>query len=224
MDVTPSSTASTVNPQLAQTKSAESKSALSSDFQTFLRMLTTQMENQDPLNPMESTEFATQLATFSSVEQQTKSNDLLSSMVMQLSVMSMTQITGWVGMEARTSGAVWVDNRAVELTPEPASAADRMAIVVRNESGLQVGRLETTASDDPLSWMPVAANGEPLPAGAYTFELESLSGGEVLRTDPLETYSKIVEVRNEDGGTQLVLEGGVRLPPTDISALREPVG
>ena len=45
-------------------------SALSSDFETFLRMLTTQLQNQDPLNPVDSADFAVQLATFSSVEQQ----------------------------------------------------------------------------------------------------------------------------------------------------------
>ena len=43
---------------------------ISSDFQTFLTMLTTQLQNQDPLNPVESSDFAVQLATFSGVEQQ----------------------------------------------------------------------------------------------------------------------------------------------------------
>lgn len=43
------------------------RAMLTADFETFLHLLTTQMQNQDPLNPMESTEFATQLATFSGV-------------------------------------------------------------------------------------------------------------------------------------------------------------
>ena len=200
-----------------------SKSALSTDFETFLKMLTTQMTNQDPLNPMQSTEFATQLATFSSVEQQTKSNDLLTQMVSQLGIMGMTQITGWVGMDARTAGAVWVDARAVEFSPKPAAGADRMAIVARNDAGLEVGRLELDASDAPLSWTPTDPDGAPLPAAAYTFELESLSGAEVLQTDPLETYARIVEVRNEAGTTQLVLTGGAKVAPGDVSALRQPV-
>ena len=53
------------------------RSALASDFDTFLRMLTTQMQNQDPLNPIDSTDYATQLATFSGVEQQVRTNSLL---------------------------------------------------------------------------------------------------------------------------------------------------
>ena len=56
---------------------ANAAGTISSDFETFLRLLTTQMQNQDPLNPMESTEFASQLAQFSAVEQQVRSNELL---------------------------------------------------------------------------------------------------------------------------------------------------
>ena len=49
----------------------------SSDFTTFLKLLTAQLRNQDPLKPLDSTEFVAQLATFSSVEQQVKTNDTL---------------------------------------------------------------------------------------------------------------------------------------------------
>ena len=53
---------------------------IGSDFDTFLKLLTTQMKNQDPLNPIDSTDYATQLATFSGVEQQTRTNQLLESL------------------------------------------------------------------------------------------------------------------------------------------------
>ena len=49
-----------------------SAAAESSDFETFLKMLTVQMQNQDPLNPVESTDYAVQLATFSGVEQNSR--------------------------------------------------------------------------------------------------------------------------------------------------------
>lgn len=222
MDVNSTSTATTTKQSAAAATTKAQSSALSSDFETFLRMLTTQMENQDPLNPMESTEFATQLATFSSVEQQTKANDLLTAMVGQLGLMSMSQITGWVGMEARTQDAVWVDDRPVAFTPEPASAADRMAIIARDEKGVEVGRLEMAASKEPLTWTPTGRDGRPLPAGAYSFELESINGGEVLKTEGLDTYSTVREVRSEDGLTLLVLDGGVKIDPMDVTALRKP--
>ena len=67
----------------ASTNSA-SNAVISSDFETFLKMLTTQMQNQDPLNPIESSDYAVQLATFSGVEQQVRTNQLLADLANQM--------------------------------------------------------------------------------------------------------------------------------------------
>lgn len=212
-------TAATAAAQTAA--NAAPKAAISSDFETFLRMLTTQMQNQDPMNPMNSTEFATQLATFSSVEQQTRTNDMLGSIAQQLDVIGLSQVTSWVGRDARTSGTVWVDGSDVALTPNPARSADRMAVVIRNENGAEVGRQSMAASDEPIALKPLDAKGNPLPAGAYSFELESIASGTVLNTVPLEAYSRIVEVRNENGATQLIMQGGIKKTPAEVTALRD---
>jgi flagellar basal-body rod modification protein FlgD len=144
-------------------------------------------------------------------------------MTAQLSVLGMSQLASWVGMEARTDGAVWVDNREVAFTPAPLPAADSMAIVVYDESGAQVARHEMAASDEPMSWLPVDADGVPLPAGAYAFALESIgAGGTVLESTYLSTYARIVEAMNVDGATRLVLEGGIAVDPSAISAIRRP--
>ena len=71
---------------------APAKATIDSDFETFLIMLTTQMKIQDPLNPIDSSDFAVQLATFSSVEQQVKTNDLLASLGQQLGFMGLSRL------------------------------------------------------------------------------------------------------------------------------------
>jgi flagellar basal-body rod modification protein FlgD len=63
-------TATTATATTSQTQTKTASSGLSSDFETFLKMLTTQLKNQDPMNPVDSADYAVQLATFSSVEQQ----------------------------------------------------------------------------------------------------------------------------------------------------------
>ena len=63
MELSTVSTNSGAATAITSAASGPASSAITSDFETFIRMLTVQMENQDPLNPMESTEFATQLAT-----------------------------------------------------------------------------------------------------------------------------------------------------------------
>ena len=64
MDAITTTPAQTVSTR-SQTSSEQTGD--SSDYETFLKMLTVQMQNQDPLNPVESSDFAAQLATFSSV-------------------------------------------------------------------------------------------------------------------------------------------------------------
>lgn len=67
---------------------------INADFQTFLRMLTTQLQNQDPMNPMESSDFSVQLATFSGVEQQVMTNQLLTSLSAR---MELSELSSWHG-------------------------------------------------------------------------------------------------------------------------------
>ena len=96
---------STIMPSTA-TSTVAKKPVISSDFDTFLKMLTTQIKNQDPTNPMDSADFAVQLATFSGVEQQVRTNDLLGDLGAQFGVMGMSQLGAWVGQEARAPGPV----------------------------------------------------------------------------------------------------------------------
>lgn len=206
----------------AEASSPVGKALIDSDFETFLLMLTTQLQNQDPLNPMESQEFAVQLATFSGVEQQVRSNDLLQSIQSQLSQMSMTQLAGWVGMEARVNAPAWFDGAPINLMPEPAPAADRAELVVYNEVNTEVGRYPVTPSSDPIAWYGMQQTGEPYPAGLYSFKLESYIGSELLSAREVEVYTEIVEARNEDGATMLVLEGGTSIASDEIMALRRP--
>ncbi|WP_343080517.1 flagellar hook capping FlgD N-terminal domain-containing protein [Ostreiculturibacter nitratireducens] len=207
----------------AASTGATGKGALiESDFQTFLVMLTTQMQNQDPLNPIESSDYAVQLATFSGVEQQVKSNDLLENLVSQMGLMGMAQMAGWVGMEARAAAPAWFDGGPVTLAPNPAAAADEAVLVVHDETGAEVSRRPVTVSSDPVTWNGLTESGTVLPNGLYGFRLESYLNGAIIANDRVEVYSPIVEARGENGGTVLVLEGGARISANDVTALRKP--
>ena len=201
---------------------ASGTSALSSDFETFLKMLTTQMQNQDPLNPIESSDYAVQLATFSNVEQSVRTNQLLEAMQQQFGIMSMSQLAGWVGQEARAAGPVYVDGQPVTLSPNPAATADRVMLVVRDSSGTIVSREEIPVSADAYEWTPLDATGAPLPQGLYTVSAESYYDDSLLMTNDVEHYARILEARGGLNGTRLVLSGGVEIAATDITALRVP--
>jgi flagellar basal-body rod modification protein FlgD len=206
------------------TPSQDASDALSSDFETFLLMLTTQMENQDPLNPIESQDFAVQLATFSGVEQQVRTNDLLESLAGGLGASGIAQLAGWVGMEARTTAPAMFDGAPLTLAPEVAPGADSAVLVARNAFGLEVSRQEIPLGQPTIEWAGTAQNATPLESGQYNFTLESFSAGEVIGVSPVASYARVTEARQGLNGVDIVLAGGVIVPSEQVTALREPGG
>ncbi|QMU57943.1 MAG: flagellar basal body rod modification protein [Boseongicola sp.] len=207
-------------PQRPETAS----NALSSDFETFLKMLTTQMENQDPLNPMESSDFAVQLATFSGVEQQIQTNGLLRDMVAGAGASGLAQLAGWVGMEAKVAGPVQFDGTPLSLTPETDPASDAAYLIVTDESGRVVSREGLPVNSGEVLWAGVGDDGSPLPPGQYNFEVESVNQNTITSTRPVEHYALVREARLGEAGVDIILTGGHRVPSADITALRAPSG
>lgn len=208
--------------QSAQTQSAQGASALSSDFETFLHMLSVQMRNQDPLNPTDSSEYAVQLATFSSVEQQVFTNDLLTLMSSQMGAMGMSSLASWIGMEARITGPASFTGNPVEVVPYVEPLADEAHLIVRDADGVEVQRYAIDTTDDPLHWKGVDDTGKPFDPGLYRFEVESRSHGKVLQTHPADVYTRISEARGGLYGTTLIASGEVEFLSSDVVSLREP--
>ena len=218
MNITPAISSGAGTPVANQT----SQSGISSDFNTFLKMLTVQMQNQDPLNPIESSDYAVQLATFSGVEQQVRTNQLLDAMATQFSLLGMSQLAGWVGQEARSAAPVWFSGTPVTVSPNPLASADRAVLVVRDAAGNTVSREDIPTASEPYKWFGGDAAGNILQDGRYGLTVESWRDGEVLQEGPVESYGLVVEARGGDGGVRLVLEGGIEVPASGITALRQP--
>jgi flagellar basal-body rod modification protein FlgD len=197
---------------------------ITSDFQTFLRMLTVQMQNQDPLNPIDSADYAVQLATFSGVEQQVRTNQLLADMQASFQQSGMAEMANWIGKEVRSDAPVRYDRTPVSLSLTPAAGATSAVLVVRDTQGKLVSREEVPATAGPYSWLGAGADGAPLPPGYYALFLESRADDAVIATKPLEHYARVVEARSTAEGTKLVLEGGVEVAASRVTALREPQG
>ena len=185
-------------------------------------MLTVQMQNQDPLNPVDSSEYAVQLATFSSVEQQVKTNDLLESLSSQMGLMGISQFAGWVGMEARAVAPAQFDGNPITVSVQHEQTADESLLIVRNSNGEEVQRSPLNRSESNFEWAGVTNSGDPYPPGQYSFHVESKLNGNILETTQAETYSVITEVRNEGGEVVLGLRGGAEIAGNDVSALRAP--
>ena len=219
MDISASTVAQSSSPR---SNDQASKKSEASDYETFLKMLTAQMRNQDPLNPVESSDFAAQLAAFSSVEQQALTNDLLTSIQTGLAQSDFSSMANWVGMEVRGPNAAYFDQEAISVALGP-QQGDRSEFFVRNETGAEVFRMVVPEDRDHLVWDGMTKTGAIAPAGLYSFHAEGFASGESLGSRQLEPYGLIKEAKTEDGRLRLVLSGGVEITPDEVSALRSPV-
>lgn len=195
---------------------------IGSDFQTFLQMLTVQMRHQDPLNPMQASDFAVQLATFSGVEQQLRTNQLLEGLTAQMGVAGLADFAGWVGMEARAEMPAAFTGEPIRLAPPILAIAERAELVVRNAFGTEVARRDIPLEAGDYLWDGTGNDGLPLPEGTYSFEVVNYAEGEPVAALAAEVWAVVAEARLQDGTAYLVLPGGVQIAAAAVTALRPP--
>lgn len=210
----------TPTPATAIPATPSASPAINANFNMFLTMLTTQLKNQDPMNPTDSSGFAVQLATFSGVEQQTETNKILQGLSSQFGSMGMSQLAGWVGMEARVTAPTAFTGRPITLSPSPEAGADTTVLIVTDSSGKQVASQALPVSSGTIQWNGKDASGTTLPNGNYTFSLENYSRGTLIGTDPVESYARIAEAQTGANGAVLVLDGGAQVEAASVTALR----
>lgn len=223
--MTVSATTSATSAATSTVTAATSTAAQNNDknYETFLKMMTTQIKNQDPLNPMSADQLAVQLATFSGVEQQTKTNDLLSQLLSQNNLGAMSQVVGWVGKEGRLAAPAYFDGSTpVTISPNPAADADKAVLVVKDQSGTEVARTQLPVSSVDYQWQGLDSSGNPLPKGVYSLSLESYQGDNLLGASDVEYYGKISEIRTTANGVSAMFPGGVEALTSLITAIREP--
>lgn len=215
--------ATTASPSSNAAAAATAKGNNDKNYETFLKMMTTQIKNQDPLNPMNADQLAVQLATFSQVEQQTKTNDLLGQMISQNSLGQMGQMVGWVGKDARLAAPAYFDGASpVTISPNPAAYADTAVLVVRDQTGTEVSRTELPVGTADYSWQGLDSTGNPLPRGLYSLSMESYQGDKLIGTSDVEHYARITEIRSTANGVSAMFPGGVEALTSIITAIRTP--
>jgi flagellar basal-body rod modification protein FlgD len=150
---------------------------IAGNFQTFLSLLTTQLKNQNPLDPLDTNQFTQQLVQFAQVEQQLRSNDQLAALVSLQKTAQATQALGFVGQTVAVDGTTApLSNGSATWrlsAPKPVTAV----INIRGESGQNVfsGTYSIAAGNSqPFVWDGVDASGLRWPDGNYTIAISAL--------------------------------------------------
>lgn len=207
----------------AQSTAKSRTSALTSDFETFLKMLTAQARYQDPLEPIDSTEYAAQLAQFSMVEQQVQTNDTLKALITNIGTNQFSAMSGWVGMETRAAMPAYFDGTPVTVYPNPAAVSDKVELVVTDKSGAEIERIPLPVSADPYEWSGQTSSGALRETGQYGFQVESWKDGEVILSEPAQIYEEVQEVQLQNGEAVLILTGGQAILSSSVTAIRNPL-
>jgi flagellar basal-body rod modification protein FlgD len=153
------------------TLSTTADSTLAGNFQTFLTLLTTQLQNQNPLDPLDTNQFTQQLVQFAGVEQQLKTNDQLTSLVSLQQTAQSTQALGFVGKTAVVDGSTTnlVNGAAGWNLSVPTNS--NVAITIANSTGQNVfsGTYPVTAgANQAFAWDGKGNDGTQWPDGKYT--------------------------------------------------------
>jgi flagellar basal-body rod modification protein FlgD len=144
--------------------------SLAGNFNEFLTLLTTQLQNQDPLSPMDTNQFTQQLVEFSSVEQQINMNQQMSTLISLQQTTQSAQTASFLGASVTVNGATaqLVNGTATwnYSVPSPATAT----INITNSSGQTVFTQSGTVQpgQQQFTWNGIGTNGQQFPPGAYT--------------------------------------------------------
>lgn len=208
----------TTAPQRSDTSAAPT--ALASDFQTFLRMLTAQARYQDPLDPLDSAQYAAQLAQFSMVEQQTQTNTLLTGLL-ETGFGSNT-LAGWLGLDVRLASPTHYNGQEIVIEAEADPIADAYVLIAMDTDGNEAGAQQLSSFDGRASWDAMDHKGSTLPHGNYTFEIAAFLQGREVSRNPAGPFQRVVEAQIANDGPSLVLQDGGVASVSSVVAVRNP--
>jgi len=192
------------------------------DKNDFMLLLVEQLKNQDPLEPMDSTDFTAQLAQFSALEEQTKTNENLallqdySATLNRLSALNM--IGKKVEYDGSGSGSITIndDGQPIPIDFELADGAHNVVVDIYNSAGGRVETLELGAFDlgqQSYNWNGKDVDGNSFPAGKYSFNVIARDElGQLVATN-VNGKGEVrgIETDPQNGNTVLVLSNGSRV-------------
>jgi flagellar basal-body rod modification protein FlgD len=178
----------------------------------FLKLLVTQLQHQDPLNPMDSVEFTAQLAQFSALEQQKNINENLEALLSLQKTQGMLNLSSLVGrkVQAQTDQIVVGDQSEVGLSFELAQDVSSGVATITDAMGNLVRTLKVSSLKkglNTITWDMRDNNGRPVPPGQYSFQFSGMSADKSQVTGTPVLVGKVEGVNFQDGNALLVVDG-----------------
>ncbi len=218
MTTTASTSATLSTPDATATKAVGKKSLDRSDFMT---LFITQMQHQDPLAPMDSTEMASQLAQFSNMEATMKMSDNLEKLLGYQVSQNNLQLLTLIGKEVQGSGnSMGVVAGKVSTTQYTlADAADSCRVEIYDSAGRMVDTVElgyVASGSHDLTWDATTPSGTVVPDGQYTYNVVAINAlGQKIDVDYRST-GRVTGVNFDGGKAQVTVDKSITMNVADI--------
>jgi flagellar basal-body rod modification protein FlgD len=193
----------------------------------FLKLLVAQMNNQDPLNPLDNAQVTSQMAQINTVSGINNLNETVRSLLASYARLEALQAAQLTGRTVLVTGNGLVPapdadgNAAATGAVQLAQPADQVTVEIRDANGLLVRSLDLGQLGEGIrrfDWDGRTDAGAPVAAGKYSFTIKATAAGKEIGAAPL-AAARVEGVRQDAGGTQLILAGLGPVAYTDIQQI-----
>jgi flagellar basal-body rod modification protein FlgD len=207
-----SSTSSSSSSSTAAAAGTSASQQLAGNFDTFLQLLTTQLQNQDPLDPLDTDQFTQQLVEFASVEQQVDMNTNMQTLISMQQTTEATSALQLVGSTVTVSGSNANLSNATSTpatwsltTTSPATAN----VTVTSSAGTTAytGTLSLNAGTQTFTWNGQGNNGQTWPDGTYKLSVSATGANGQAVTVSTQTQGTVSGVNLNSNPPTLTVNG-----------------
>lgn len=185
------------------TSKTTTKTSAEEQQDRFLKLLVTQLKNQDPLNPMDNAQMTSQMAQMSTVSGIERLNSTLNSLVDNIGTSQSMQAASMIGKGVLVPGSqLTLSNGAAYAGINLASAADQVTLKIMDSSGNVIQTEKLGAHDAGvfnIAWDGVLADGTKATDGNYKFSVEAVQGGNKVTATALQIGTVSALVRSSNG-------------------------
>jgi flagellar basal-body rod modification protein FlgD len=196
---------------VADAKTAAASTKINADFDMFLKLLTTQMQNQDPLDPMDTAQYTQQLVQYSQVEQSIEQTKTLKEMLSAFGTQNLMQASAMIGAQVETNTEVSGLSAATPAQWTWSSARDvtSMTATIKDAKGKVIDTLpiDATGAAGAFTWDGTTSNGKKVEPGLYSLELEGKDASGTTVAATAHAYGKVTDVELVNGAVQVTVNG-----------------
>ncbi|KZL18007.1 Basal-body rod modification protein FlgD [Pseudovibrio axinellae] len=205
----------------ASTSGASEQANINANFDLFISLLTTQVQNQDPLEPLDSSEYTNQLVQYSMVEQQIATTEKLEEQLTQLKTQSASQFVNYIGKEVTAQGGTTELKDGHASWNLDATSEGDATITIFNDEGAEIYQEEIVLEkgDNTFEWDGVGSSGTNQGDGAYSIEIVTKdANGEpfVVQAE----INGVVDGIDFSTGVVILQMGELEIPVGDVTGVQ----